>query len=78
MSVKKSVGFKPRKGKMKKFMLLVLTYCFLLAIIHGTADYYLGLRELVYGIYISWEIFFILIGSFGICAIYLFVFKIED
>lgn len=77
MSIKKNVSFKPRKGKITKFLVLVLVYCFALAIIHGSAEHYLGLRELMFGVYISWEMFFVLIGSFGICAIYIYVFKIQ-
>lgn len=77
----KSVKIQKRKNKensninMKDlawWALMTLLLAISMGILYGTVEYYLNTTELLYGLYMSWEQFFLVLG-FGLWAIFTFI-----
>jgi len=73
--IKKIIAPKKYGKRIHLFLIIIIIYCFSIAVIEGTIEHYLGEQQLFFGLYISWRAFFIALSGFVIGIMFIIMFK---
>lgn len=77
MSVKKKLKISKSNKRIVKWSFYIILYTFFIGILYGTVKFHFGDTHLGFGLVMSWEMFFLTLGTFGWVLISLIVFKGE-
>lgn len=76
--VKKRKNSKISKDKCKKiwlWLIMTLSLAIVMGILHGTVEHYFDTTKLVFGLYMDWEQFFVVIGVATWTVLTVIIFK---